>query len=42
MISLLSSMTEDILGQMTQLRTSEQVWTSLHDMFASQNRARFM
>ena len=42
MIALLGSMTEDILGQMTQLRTSEQVWTTLHDMFDSQNRACVM
>ncbi|XBI67178.1 hypothetical protein VPH35_046581 [Triticum aestivum] len=42
MIALLGSMTEDILGQMTQLTTSAAVWTALHDMFASQNRARIM
>ncbi|XBH94356.1 hypothetical protein VPH35_085149 [Triticum aestivum] len=42
MIALLGSMTEDILGQMTQLTTSAQVWTTLHDLFASQNRARIM
>ena len=42
MIALLGSMTEDILGQMTQLMTSAAVWTALHDMFASQNRARVM
>uniref|UniRef100_A0A453Q748 Uncharacterized protein n=1 Tax=Aegilops tauschii subsp. strangulata TaxID=200361 RepID=A0A453Q748_AEGTS len=42
MIALLGSMTEDILGQMTQLTTSAQVWTTLHELFASQNRARIM
>ena len=42
MIALLGYMTEDILGQTTQLRTSEHVWTTLHDMFASQIRARVM
>ncbi|XBI11140.1 hypothetical protein VPH35_138255 [Triticum aestivum] len=42
MIVLLGSMTEDILGQMTQLTTSAQVWTTLHELFASQNRARIM
>ena len=42
MIALLGSMTEDILGQMTQLTTSAQVWTTLHELFASQNHARIM
>ncbi|KAK1648387.1 hypothetical protein QYE76_066192 [Lolium multiflorum] len=42
MIALLGSMSEDIVGQMTQLTTSAAVWSSLHSMFASQNRARVM
>lgn len=42
MIALLGSMTEDILGHMTQLTTSAAVWIALHDMFASQNRACIM
>uniref|UniRef100_A0ACD5TNX4 Uncharacterized protein n=1 Tax=Avena sativa TaxID=4498 RepID=A0ACD5TNX4_AVESA len=42
MIALLGSMSEDILGQMTQLTTSAAVWATLQDMFATQNRARLM
>ena len=42
MIALLGSMTEDILGQMMQLMTSVAIWTTLHDMFASENRVRVM
>jgi hypothetical protein len=39
MIALLGSMSEDIVGQMTQLTTSTAVWSSLHSMFALQTVA---
>jgi len=39
---LLSSMSEDILGQLTQYKTSRAVWDALHTMFSAQNRARTM
>jgi hypothetical protein len=39
LIALLGSMSEDLVGQMTQLTTSAGVWASLHAMFSSQNRA---
>jgi histone deacetylase 1/2 len=42
LIALLGSMSEDLVGQMTQLTTSAAVWASLHAMFSSQNRARLM
>jgi hypothetical protein len=42
MIALLGSMSEDILGQMTRLTTSAAVWSTLHEMFGSANRARLM
>lgn len=36
---LLSSMTEDVLSQLTRcINTSNQLWTSLHSMFAAQHR----
>ena len=42
MIALLSSMSEDILGQMSSYTNSKQVWDALHSMFSSQGRARVM
>lgn len=39
---VLSSMTEEILGQLTQCTTSRAVWEALHTMFSSQNRARVL
>src|SRR5215216_3405740 len=35
-------MTEDIIGQLTQLHTSRAVWDALHAMFSSESRARVM
>jgi hypothetical protein len=40
--ALVASMTEDMLGQMTQYSTAEAVWSALHAMFSSQNRAQIM
>lgn len=40
--SLVASMSEDMLGQMTQHTSSAAVWTALHAMFSSQNRAQLM
>jgi uncharacterized membrane protein YgcG len=42
LIALLGSMSEDIVGQMTQLTTSAAVWAALQAMFGAQNRARKM
>ncbi|CAN6207182.1 unnamed protein product [Urochloa humidicola] len=39
---LLSSMTEEILGQMISLTTSASVWRSLHAMFSPQNTANII
>jgi hypothetical protein len=36
---LLSSITEDMLGQMTQYNTARQVWTTHLSMFSSKNHA---
>jgi hypothetical protein len=35
-------MNDDMLGQMTQYSTTEVVWSTLHAMFSSQNRAQIM
>ncbi|KAL6650072.1 hypothetical protein ACP70R_014296 [Stipagrostis hirtigluma subsp. patula] len=40
--ALVSSMNEDMLGQMTQYTTARDVWTALHAMFSAQNRAQIM
>jgi hypothetical protein len=40
--ALVASMTEEMLGQMTQYSTAEAVWSALHAMFSSQNRAQIM
>jgi hypothetical protein len=40
--SLMASMNDDMLDQMTQYSTAEAVWSALHTMFSSQNRAQIM
>ncbi|GJN25821.1 hypothetical protein PR202_gb13701 [Eleusine coracana subsp. coracana] len=40
--ALVSSMNEDMLGQMTQYTTARAIWMALHAMFSSQNRAQIM
>jgi hypothetical protein len=35
LIALLGSMSEDIVGQLTQITTSKGVWDALHAMFGS-------
>jgi hypothetical protein len=42
LIALLGSMSEDIVGQFMQIYTAAGIWTALHSMFGSQNRARVM